>query len=222
MRLINPMAQIPAQSGIDFPNYKDAWLNALQSLITGLSPNLYYHSVGHTRDDVVPAAQRLAAMEGVEGEGLMLLLTAAWYHDTGYIVRNDDNETIAVQIAAKALPDYGYTQEQIEVIEGIILATRLPQTPHNLLEELMADADLDILGREEFFDRSQLLRKELSAFGRETSEQEWCENQLQFLHSHHYFTASAIKLRQAGKQRNMEALLSNLQDCSSTLPFQEV
>ncbi len=41
---------------------------ALQRLSQELPTTLHYHSVAHTRDLVVPAVERLVAMEGVGGK----------------------------------------------------------------------------------------------------------------------------------------------------------
>lgn len=210
------MTELSFRVEVNHPDFMGAWKFALDRLVTRLSPMLYYHSVAHTRDDVVPATERLAEMEGVSGEDRLLLLTAAWYHDIGFIERYEDNESVAVQIARQILPDFGFRLDQIRVIEGVILATRIPQTPHNLLEEIMADADLDNLGREDFFERSSLLRNEMAAFGQKLSEQEWCKTQMQFLRSHRYFTPSAVRLRQVVKLRNMETLVRRYPECEST------
>jgi uncharacterized protein len=79
----------------------------------------------------------------------------------------------------------------------------LPQTPYNLLEEIMADADLDVLGREDYFVRNELLRREIAAYGRTVSDEEWRLEQIEFLKGHVYFTDAAKKLRQPGKERNI-------------------
>lgn len=199
----------------DKPDFESARLHALQRLSTELPDYLRYHSVAHTRDDVVPAATRLADIEGVAGEDRLLLLSAAWYHDIGFVVRYEDNEEFAVQIARQALPRFGYNSEQLEVIEGIIMATRLPQTPHNLLEAIIADADLDVLGTPEFFDRNLLLRDELAVLDRLTNADTWVEDQLTFLQGHRYFTAAAQATRQPGKERNIAILLQQLADIKS-------
>lgn len=108
---------------------------AVQYVVTRLenelSPLLLYHGIEHTRDDVVPAVKRLADLQGIRGESLSLLLTAAWFHDLGFIVQAANHELISVEIAKKELPDYDYTAEQIKVVEGAILATIVPQNPHS-------------------------------------------------------------------------------------------
>jgi uncharacterized protein len=190
---------------------------ALQRLEQDLPSNLFYHDVAHTRDDVVPAARRLAALEGLDGEELLLLTTAALYHDLGFIEQYDDNEAIGARIAAQVLPRFGYQPAHVEVVSDIIMATRLPQTPHTLLEEIMADADLDVLGRDDFWIKNVALRAELAAFGRQTSDEEWYRRQLEMLRTHRYFTASARRLRDSGKQKHLEEILRRLNDLQ--LPF---
>ena len=88
------------------------------------------------------------------------------------------------------------------------MATQLPQSPRTLLEQIVADADLDVLGREDLATRNQALRDELAASGTQISDEGWLASQLQLLESHHYWTAAARSLRDAGKQRNLEMLRS--------------
>src|SRR5436309_16127441 len=74
-----------------------------------------------------------------------------------------DHERASAQIAAAILPNYGYTPAHIQAICGMIMATKLPQAPHTLLEQIVADADLDVLGRPDFVTRNQDLHTELAA-----------------------------------------------------------
>jgi uncharacterized protein len=159
---------------------------------------------------VVPAARRLAALEGVDGEALLLLTTAAFYHDVGFTEEYAENEVISVRIAEEVLPHFRYRPAHVEVISDIIMATRLPQTPHTLPEKIMADADLDVLGRDDFWIRNAALRAELAAFGVQTSDEEWYRGQVRMLRTHRYFTASARMLRDAGKQHHLEESLRRL------------
>ena len=171
-----------------------------------LSPNLVYHRVEHTRAEVVPAVRTLAGMEGVHGESLYLLLTAAWFHDLGYVEQAMNHELISARLAVQVLPTFGYTEDQVEIVRRAILATALPQSPRNRLEEILADADLDVLGREEFMQRNGDLRRELAFLGKIFSDEEWCVEQLKFLEGHTYFTASARSLRNAQKIINIAEL----------------
>jgi len=190
-------------TSINFADARDYIVDKLSSL---LPSDLYYHGVNHTVKDVIRAVKAHAEEAGIEGEALMLLETAAYYHDCGYLKQYYFNEPIAVEIAADVLPGFGYSKGQVEVIGRIIMATQLPQKPDGLLEEIMCDADLDSLGRDDFFITSHCLRLELAAYGQPTDVYEWYEKQLAFLESHSYFTDIARAARDAGKKRNIEEI----------------
>lgn len=186
------------------PDFERARQYALERLTYDLSPLYYYHSLWHTQEEVVVAAERLAEKEGVMGEPLLLLQTAAWFHDVGCIIQRTEHEAIGAGIVLAVLPGFGYSREQIRMVQGMIMATRLPQTPHTLLEQILADADLDVLGRDDFLARNADLRAELAAFGTVWGEAEWNHDQLKFLLEHRYFTAAAQSLREAQKRRHIE------------------
>ncbi len=179
---------------------------ALGRLGQELSPELVYHSLAHTRDEVLPAVQRLAAMVGLGEDEARILETAAAFHDLGFTLRRQEHERLAAEIAATVLPGFGFSPGQIATVQGMIMATQLPQSPRTPLEEILADADLDVLGREDFWQRNQDLRAELAASGTLLDDERWLASQLQMLSRHHYWTAAARTLRDEGKQRNIEAL----------------
>jgi uncharacterized protein len=199
-----------APSGYRRPDIDAAIAHALGRLDRELSPRLYYHSVRHTRDDVLPAVTRLAEMEGVTGEQLILLRVAAAYHDIGFTVQYADHEAAGICIARQALRRFGFSSDHIQLVSGMIRATRLSQEPTNLLEALLADADLDSLGRDDFFARSRALRAELAERGPLIDEATWYVRQLSFLQAHRYWTASARSLRNPQKQRNIALLAARL------------
>jgi uncharacterized protein len=195
-------------------NFEQARQYAENRLEQELSPDLLYHGIAHTRDEVVPAVEMLANMEGIHGKSLDLLLTAAWFHDIGYVEQVVDHESISARIAERVLPSFGCTGEQIEIISQAILATALPQSPRTLLEEILVDADLDVLGRANFMKRSTDLRRERALLGKEYSDEEWYSSQLIFLVGHTYFTASARFLRNAQKLINIAELKKILESLS--------
>jgi predicted metal-dependent HD superfamily phosphohydrolase len=168
-----------------------------------LPAGLHYHNMNHTWDDVLPAAEFLATKEGVSGDDLTILRTAVLFHDIGFIEQYLNNEPIGVHISASLLPDYDYTPDQITRVKNIILATEVPQTPKNLLEEIICDADLDSLGRDDFFTISMNLWREICHFSEPLSLLQWFEGQKTFLSSHKYFTNSSRELREPGKQANL-------------------
>ena len=174
-----------------------------------LPKNLSYHSLGHIKD-VYKAAERLAELEKVATDDVTLLLTAVLFHDSGFLVNQKDHEQVGCEIARKTLPDFGYTPEQTERVCGMIMATQIPQTPHNKLEEIICDADLDYLGRDDFFTIGNKLFDELCMYGIISNDLEWNKLQVRFLEKHHYFTASAKKLRKAKKAENLALIKSKI------------
>ncbi len=194
------------------PDFENAMEYVLGRLTKELPDNLPYHGIHHTRDDVLPAAERLANLAGLDAEALLLLRTAALYHDTGYVEQYTQNEPVGARIAGESLPKFGYTPAQVKVIQGIILATQMPQAPSTYLEELMCDADLDSLGRDDYLETSHNLRAELALHGIDIPLMKWYERQHTFISGHTFFTEAARKLRRAKKQENLtllERLLKN-------------
>jgi len=191
---------------MDQPDFERAMAYALARLSRELSPKLTYHSLAHTQLDVVPAAERLAALEGVTDPDLMLLCTAAYFHDIGYVEQWADHEVIGVRIVRTILPRFGYGPAHIEAISGMIMATRIPQRPDDLLQAILADADLDLLGRTDYLDLSHALRAERAALGHVSTDQEWYGRQLKFIQSHRFLTAAAQRLREAKQQENIEMM----------------
>jgi len=192
-------------------DFQAAWQYALSRLEKELPADLTYHSLAHTRDEVLPAARRLAAMIGVPEAELRLLETAAVYHDLGYTSQRQEHERMGADLVAQILPGFGFGPAHISAIQDMIMATQLPQSPRTLLEQILADADLDVLGRDDFLTRNTDLRAELAASGTRVSDQRWYGGQLQMLENHRYWTAEARSIRDATKQRNIELLRGLLQ-----------
>ncbi len=181
----------------------------LAKLKKELTKNLTYHSLGHIKD-VYTAAEHLAKLENVNGEELTLLLTAVLFHDSGFLISQKDHERLSCDLVKDNLPNFGYSPDQIKKICGMIMATQIPQTPHNRLEEIICDADLDYLGRDDFFTIGDKLFAELIMYGIIDNENEWNKLQVRFLEKHHYFTASAKHLRKEKKAANLKIVKSKI------------
>jgi len=191
-------------------NYYKAERHIIKVLEKGLSDKLHYHSIEHTKD-VVKAVERLALMEGVTDEGLFLLKSAATYHDAGFVEQYEKNEPIGARLAEEILPKYGYTEQHIEKIKELIYVTQIPHKPKNNLEEIICDADLDYLGRDDFHEIADRLRRELREHGKIDSDRKWDELQVSFLTAHRYFTETAIRTRKDKKLKNLEEIKLRLE-----------
>ncbi|NOT50725.1 MAG: DUF2179 domain-containing protein [Chitinophagaceae bacterium] len=175
-----------------------------------LPAHLTYHTASHT-EDVLKAVDILAASEGITGNALTLLRTAALFHDAGFLQQSEDHEEISCILARDHLPDYEYSPAQIEHICKIIIATRLPQSPTDIFSQLLCDADLYYLGTGEYTDKAAKLFNELTVTGPFYTESEWQIKQIEFLSTHKYFTRSAANMLEANKQKKLEELSLHLE-----------
>jgi uncharacterized membrane-anchored protein YitT (DUF2179 family)/predicted metal-dependent HD superfamily phosphohydrolase len=177
----------------------------LTKLQNELPAQFHYHNIDHTLD-VYRSAEAIAKQENINPEDTKLLLVAALYHDCGYLQHIHEHELASCNIARGALPQFGYTDADIEKICTLIMATQLPQQPTTLLEQIICDADLDYLGREDFIPTGNKLFKEMQALGAIKTVEEWDKMQINFLQSHHYFTTISLKNRAPKKQENLRDL----------------
>ncbi|HEY5391160.1 MAG TPA: YitT family protein [Hanamia sp.] len=164
----------------------------IEKLEKELPAFLYYHNAEHTKD-VLAAAEKLALAEGITGEELTILKTAALFHDCGFLQTYSDHEEISCEMARKWLPKFGYNKEQTDRICKLILATKIPQEPKSILGEVLCDADLYYLGTDKYFLNSNKLYKELHEAGLVKSRDEWRNEELKFVGDQEYFTDTAKK-----------------------------
>lgn len=190
-------------------NYQNAERFIINKLERELNPNLHYHSYLHSKD-VTRQAERIAIEEGITDEDLFLLKSAASYHDAGFVKQYEHNESIGATMAEEILPKFGYTEEHIQRIKELIFVTEVPHRPQNILEEIICDADLDYLGRDDFFEISDRLRKELREFGKLNSDRTWDEMQVKFFIMHRYFTQTAIRTRKKKKMQHLAMIKKRL------------
>lgn len=199
------------------PDFTAASRFAMVQLKNHLAPAITYHSAAHTLAEVLPAVDRMILAEGVtDHEDQLLLRTAALFHDLGYTSAHQNHEAVSAQIAARELPEFGYASQQVAAVQAMIMATKLPQSPHGLLQEILADADLDVLGSADFFRRNVDLRQEFDFIQQPVSDEAWYTSQIKFLRDHHYFTRSTRELREAGKQKNLQELTRLLEAAQKT------
>jgi len=177
----------------------------LDQLEKGLPKHLYYHNVKHTVD-VVTESELIGWSEGLDDSHLLLLKTAALFHDMGHIAVYVGHEERSIEFAREILPKYRYTPEEIDTICRIIMATKLPPKPTDLLEAIICDSDLDYLGRTDFVPVSNSLYAELKVINKSLSLNDWNKQQVKFISSHQYFTKTGRKLREVKKQEQIERI----------------
>lgn len=177
----------------------------VQELIkSGTPADFVYHDMTHTLE-VVEAAEKLGKKAGLNDEDMELLLIAAWFHDVGYIESCDNHEEKSSAAARKFLSENNYPDNKINKVASAIIATKLPTSPKNLMEEILCDADLLHVGKKEFFDKSELFRVEIERREEKTIDDvEWLNKNIEFVTGHKFYTQ--IAREQYEEQKNINLL----------------
>lgn len=177
----------------------------LDKLSNELSDKLTYHGVHHTLDVLNACNQYIKRMK-IAPKDAYLLRTAALMHDTGFVTTYENHEEESIKFAKELLPKWNYSSDDIEIIAGMIRATKIPQLPKTTLENIIGDADLDYLGTDSFYPIGDTLFRELMAFNKITGEEQWDKIQVKFLNNHSYHTPFAQKHREPLKQKHLREL----------------
>jgi HD superfamily phosphodiesterase len=183
-------------------------LSAVRNYVTDLfthqvKPEFVFHSLEHT-EDVVEACSYMADHYRLNDEDRQVLLLAAWFHDTGYTKGEaTGHEDESIKIATSFLTRNNLEDAIIQRVASCIEATRMPQSPVNLVEKILCDADLYHLATDDFKARSQLLKQEQEGIlGRKIDKKEWRKNNISFLENHKYFTDYGQEKLEPKKQEN--------------------
>jgi predicted metal-dependent HD superfamily phosphohydrolase len=185
-------------------------------LSKSIHPHFVYHNLAHTQR-VVKKVIEISENAEVEKTALENLEIAAWFHDTGYVDGSAKHEEKSVEIAREFLGSKNISEERIQAITTLILATEMKYVPQNSLEEIIKDADCAHLASKNFLDIISLLRKEweLSADKKYTHE-EWIDLNVGFLtQKHNFYSAYALRNWSKGKEKNLAKLLKNLKKLKS-------
>ena len=186
-------------------NFKEIEQHIVNVLKRDLPNNLYYHGIHHTID-VLSSAEIIGKDEKLSDGEMLLLKVAVLYHDAGFVTVYRNHEEVGCDMARRDLPKFGFNEKEIEIICGMIMATKIPQQPHNKLEYIIADADLEYLGTSDFERIGRTLFEEIKIYLGIESERQWNIIQVNFLKAHHYHTAFCKKHREAKKQKNLASI----------------
>jgi len=186
-------------------NFKEIEQYIVSILKRDLPNNLFYHGLHHTMD-VLASAEVIGKDEKLDENEMLLLKVAVLYHDAGFVTVYRNHEEVGCEMVKSDLPKFGFSEKDIEIICGMIMATKIPQNPQNKLEYIIADADLEYLGTEDFERIGRTLFEEIKIYLGIESERQWNIIQVNFLKNHHYHTDFCKKNREARKQKNLEAI----------------
>ena len=170
-----------------------------------LNPAHTYHSLKHTID-VIAQCNRIARAEGISEREIFLLNIAAIYHDTGFLRGYVNHEILSSEIFLEDAINFEITDVEKKLVCDLILATKVPQMPTTLLQQIICDADLDYLGRADFATISNNLKLEFLHFGIVADIPSWEKLQMKFLGNHQYHTKSSQRLREPAKKVHIAGL----------------
>lgn len=173
------------------------------------APALVYHNLSHTRG-VVKAAQRIADHYRLPAEEYATVCIAAWFHDTGYLFGPaEHHEDKSAELAGEFLAENGAGDLMAEQAKSCIRATRMPQHPANLMEQIVCDADVFHFGTEEFKEKNKLMHQEAEIrSGHSIGAEEWRNSTIRLLQEHHFQTDYCQALLKQGKEENLQRLIS--------------
>lgn len=178
---------------------------ALDLLETQLPKDLFYHSIEHTKN-VLKVCNTYLRRERIKGKRAKLLRIGALTHDIGFIKSSENHEQTGTLIVSDMMQTLGISKNDIRIVQELIMATKIPQSPKNELERILCDSDLDYLGRSDFYTISDKLYKELKIYTLVPSDLEWNKLQIRFMEKHRYHTHFALKNRKPEKQKRIAEL----------------
>ena len=186
-------------------NFSAVYKYLIEKLESKLPEHLTYHNASHT-EAVLKSAEELCLVEELDHQSTLLVKTGALFHDSGFLRSYTDHEENSCMIARETLPGFEYSEDEINQVCKLIMATKLPQTPSNMMEKVLCDADLHYLGTEKYFAISGDLYNEFKEVRIVNNKKEWQKIEIQFFRKHQYFTKTAQRLYGAKKLDNFKTI----------------
>ena len=193
---------------VDTIHFKEITSHVFRQLAAKLKPVYTYHSLSHTTM-VMRDATFIATSLNLNEDDLQLLQTAVCLHDFGFVQSHENHEERGCKEARRVLPEFSFTEREIDKVCGMIMATKIPQSPKTFMEQIICDADLFYLGTPYYFQIAALFKKELTGLGILTSEKQWTDIQVKFLENHNYHTPFVKQLLEETKQNNLAIIKSS-------------
>lgn len=187
----------------------------IQVYVTGLfeqmkSDSFVYHDLKHS-ETVVKRVQEIAGHYNLSEKESLILYTAAWFHDTGYLFTEPENhEEYSCQVMKKFMHGETDDEELVDEICACIMATKMPCQPKNLLEQIICDADSYHLGTKDFKISNKKYFEELKKRNPELTSLEFKKEGVALLKKHHFHTSYCKELLNKKKQDNLKKLEKKL------------
>jgi hypothetical protein len=192
----------------------------IEHYVTGLfetlqDDTLAFHNLKHTQN-VVDRTKEIAGHYHVSEKEMLILYTAAWFHDTGYLFTDPvKHEQMSADMMRKFMLEHTNDTELINEIEQCIMATKSPRNPTNLLQQIICDADTYNLGTKEFKETNKRVRKECKLKTGHEDKLEFCRNTITLLEKHQFYTTYCKDQLSVSKELNMKKLKNKIEKLES-------
>ncbi len=196
-------------------------LNQLHAYVANLfeankDERFVYHNIGHT-EQVVENTVKIASHYQLSDQDVCIVVAASWFHDMGYLFDCSQHEVRGERMAVSFLEEKGVDKDVINQVSGCIMATKMPQNPTGLLQQIVCDADLFHLGSSSFKEKNKLMRQEAQAFcNKEIDKMEWRIKTIALFKAHHYHTDYCKELLNFKKAQNLAEMEDKLNTSSET------
>jgi len=165
-----------------------------------------FHDFEHTVQ-TVGAVKVLAEGCQLDAHTIELMQLATWFHDTGYAQGPEDHEERSCANAERFFRGK-ISDADLDTTFRCIRATKVPQQPVDLLEQIICDADLSHLGMDIYWDRNSKLRQEFALTrDKVMNDQDWVDFEINFMLGHEYHTAVAREMLNKRKAKHIQRLL---------------
>jgi predicted metal-dependent HD superfamily phosphohydrolase len=186
--------------------------HVLEYFHTHHDAKLVYHNLEHTKN-VVDATMQIANHYQLNDKDFFIVTTGAWFHDTGYFEDAQNHEAKGASLADEFLKEKKVSAEIRDAVIQVILSTKMPQKPTNLMENILCDGDLFHLGTAEFKDKRKLMHKEVELlYNKDIGKNEWRKKDIEFLTQQQYHTDYCMLLLNEQKEKNIEWLKDRLKE----------
>lgn len=173
-----------------------------------LPKTLTFHTIDHTLQ-VVSGVKEIGLCSGLSEEELETVEIAAWFHDTGYLYEYAGHEEESIRIAVLFLAEKNFSSTRIKEVVGCIAATKYPQKPKNILEQVLCDADFFHFSLPDYPAIAGKLRTEWACcLNKIYADNEWNKENCRMLSQHKYHTEYGKRVLQELKDRNLQVIKS--------------
>jgi len=185
----------------------------VKNLLENVLPKEYtYHNLNHTIE-VVETSSKISSYSKLTDEEDEILLISAWFHDTGLIKVYHGHEDFSAHFAEQILNQFSYPVKSIDMVKKIIMATKMPHKPNNLLEEILSDADIGHMGKNNFDERSVSLRTEWEfVYNKKYEEDEWLKINIRFLEENSFYTEYCKRFMDDFRIKNLTEYKNKLKE----------